>query len=90
MPTAVRQTITVQADGRLEVVSPELRAGTVTEVIVLLPAEAAPPEPTIADRLAALQRLQQRMNLSTEDVERWQQQARDERHAHRLPGDVDP
>jgi hypothetical protein len=88
--TAVRQTVTVKADGRLEVVAAELRAGTVTEVIVLLPADAVPPPSTVADRLAALHRLQQRMDLSSEDVERWQQQARDERHAHRLPGDADP
>ena len=55
MVTAVRQILQVQADGRLEILAPELRAGEVIEVIVL-----PPPQPTMATpaiRVAALAQL---------------------------------
>ena len=92
MNTLVHQSVTVTADGRLEVLSPELRAGTVTEVIVLLPTAAvpSPAEPTAAERLAALDRLQRRLNLSAADVENWQREVRVQRDGWVLPGDVEP
>ncbi len=92
MITAVRQTVTVKTDGHLEIDAPELRAGSVTEVIVLVPDgsdAAAKTGPTPAERLAALHRLQQSLNLSDADVAKWQQEVRLERQAWRLPGDVE-
>jgi hypothetical protein len=42
MVAAIRQQVTVQADGLIEVRSPELRAGARAEVIVLVEQPAAP------------------------------------------------
>jgi hypothetical protein len=47
MITAVRQRVTVQPGGVVEVRSPELRAGTEAEVIVLV-SESSPAQPTWA------------------------------------------
>ncbi len=89
--TAVRQTATVQPDGRLEIAVPDLPPGAVAEVIVLLtPAVKSPAEPTAADRLVALHQLQRGLNLSAQDVENWQRDVRSERQAWSLPGDVRP
>jgi hypothetical protein len=83
MMTAVRQTVTVQPGGRLEIFAPELATGTVTEVIVLVPSKS----PDIAERLAALHRLQDEMELTAQDVERWKEDVRLERLAWPRPAD---
>ena len=95
MMTALRQTATVTAQGRLDVAVPELTPGTLAEVIVLVAAPASPPaaspsDPAINSRLAALRQLQDSLNLSAEDVRKWQEDVRQERLAWRLPGDVEP
>ena len=85
MMTAVRQTATVSPDGRLDVPVPELPPGTVAEVIVLVPASlptsSSPTDPAIADRLAALDQLQQSLKLTPEAAEAWVREIRAERDA---------
>lgn len=85
MTTAIRQTATVQADGRLDVFAPELAAGTVTEVIVLVASE--PQSTTIAERLAALKQLQDSLKLTPDSAAAWMREVQLERQARRLPGD---
>jgi hypothetical protein len=79
MVAAVRQTVKVESDGRIEILDPEFRAGAVMEVIVLLPDQAAPAD--VANRLAALARLRESINLSAEDAEKWVRSVREERDA---------
>jgi hypothetical protein len=79
MVAAVRQLVKVLADGRLEIVSPELRAGTMTEVIVLFPSEPAMATP--ADRVAALELLRKSLALTTKSADEWVGEVRREREA---------
>ncbi len=83
--TAVRQTVTVSPDGRLDVPVPELTPGTVAEVIVLVAerggSTAVWPDPTIAESLAALDQLQQTSNLTPEKAAAWIREIRAERDA---------
>ncbi len=90
MMTAVRQTATVSPEGRLQLDVPELPPGTVAEVIVLLPASPPFPELTVAERLAALDRLRAMTTLTDEQVRQWLEDIRLERLAWRVPGDVGP
>jgi hypothetical protein len=85
MVGAVRQIVKVQSNGRLEIIAPELRAGTVTEVIVLLP-----PDPSVAmpaERVAALARLRESIGLTTEAADAWTTEVRAERDAWNPPAE---
>jgi hypothetical protein len=75
MVQALRQTVTIRNAGHLEITSPELRAGAVAEVIVLV--EPAPS----SDPLAALDELQRSVNLTPQKVEEWISEVRAERTA---------
>jgi hypothetical protein len=79
MVAAVRQIVKVQSDGRIEIIAPELRAGTITEVIVLLPPE--PSMATPAERVAALARLRDSIGLTATDADNWVGEIRAERNA---------
>jgi hypothetical protein len=79
MVTAVRQIVRVQSDGRMEIIAPELRAGIVTEVIVLLPSESTAATP--AERVAALARLRDSIGLTTKAADNWAGEIRAERDA---------
>jgi predicted nucleic acid-binding protein len=79
MVAAVRQIVTVQSDGRIEIIAPELRAGTVTEVIVLLPPESTMATP--AERVAALARLRESIGLTAQAADVWVKEVRAERDA---------
>jgi hypothetical protein len=83
MVTAVRQMVKVQSNGRIEILAPEFRAGTVMEVIVLLPGEAA--TSNAADRLAALSQLRESIGLSAQAAEKWMDEVRNEREAWNPP-----
>ena len=78
MVAAIRQTVTVQSDGTVEVRSPELRAGARAEVIVLI-------EGTECQRngapLAALDALQASLHLTAPAAADWAQRARVEHQA---------
>jgi hypothetical protein len=67
----------------MEIIAPELRAGTVTEVIVLLPSESTPATP--AERIAALARLRNSIGLTTKDADNWVGEIRAERDAWNPP-----
>ena len=86
MMTAVRQTLTVSPDGRLEVSVPELSPGTVAEVIVLVSTPVAEPM-TPQERVAAWDRLRAKSTLTAEQAEAWIREIKDERMAWRFPGD---
>ena len=78
MVSAIRQTVTVQSEGTVEVRSPELRAGARAEIIVLIEgAECRPP----GSPLEALDTLQASLQLTTPAATDWAQQARAERQA---------
>jgi hypothetical protein len=79
MVPAVRQIVKVQSDGRIEIIAPELRAGTVTEVIVLLPTE--PSVATPVERVAALARLRDSIGLTAQAADNWVGELRAERNA---------
>ena len=81
MVAAVRQIVKVQAEGRLEIISPELRLGAITEVIVLMPEEREPVAKSAADRVAALANLQRSFGLTTDAADDWIRQVRLERDA---------
>jgi hypothetical protein len=83
MMTAVRQTVTVSPEGRLDVAVPELSPGTVTEVIVLVEAASGPSaaDSAISARLAALDELQRSMALTPEAAAAWVREIRAERDA---------
>jgi putative heme iron utilization protein len=83
MVAAVRQIVKVQSNGRIEIIAPELRAGTVTEVIVLLPQE--PMLATPAERVAALARLRDSIGLTTKAADDWVAEVRAERNAWNPP-----
>jgi hypothetical protein len=79
MMTAVRQIVKVQTDGRIEILAPELRAGSEAEVIMLLPGETASQTP--AERVAVLRALRKDLALTPEAAEKWKKQVRLEREA---------
>lgn len=83
MATVVKQFVTVQEDGRIEVKSPNSDGGIEAESTVLLP-EAKSRSPEKA--LAALDRLQRSLALDSNvldsnAIETWTQQVRAERQA---------
>lgn len=78
MVAAIRQIVTVQSAGTVEVRSPELREGATAEVIVLI--EAAECRPA-GSPLAALDALQTSLQLTAPAAAGWVQCARAERQA---------
>ena len=78
MVAAIRQTLTVQSEGTVEVRSPELRAGARAEVIVLI--EGAECRPA-GSSLEALDTLQASLQLTAPAAADWAQRARVERQA---------
>jgi len=78
MVRAIRQTVTVQSGGTIEVRSPELRAGARAEVIVLI--DGAEPGPA-GSPLEALDALQTSLQLTAPAAADWAQRARAERQA---------
>ena len=78
MVAAIRQTVTIREDGRVEIRAPELRSGAVAEVIVLMPQE--PPAETPA-ALETLDRLQKSLRLDRNAAESWIRQVNEERRA---------
>jgi len=83
MVAAVRQIVKVQSNGRIEIIAPELRAGTVTEVIVLLPPETAVLTP--AERVASLAGLRESIGLTPKAADDWAEEVRAERGAWNPP-----
>lgn len=77
MVAAIRQTVTIGQDGRIEVRSPELKEGERAEVIVLLEEQPI----SIARKLAALDKLQKSLNLDEAKAAEWIRTAREEREA---------
>lgn len=76
MVAAIRQTVTIQSAGTVEVRSPELRAGDRAEVIVLIEgAECRPACPP----LEALGTLQASLQLTALTAADWIQRAHGER-----------
>jgi hypothetical protein len=63
----------------MEIIAPELRAGTLTEVIVLLPSEPTPA--TSAERMAVLAQLRDSLGLTTQAADKWVGEVRAERDA---------
>jgi hypothetical protein len=80
---ALRQVVDVEEDGKLEVRSPELRKGTVAEVIVLV--SSGPRSPAAA--LAALEELKRAGTLDQAAAEKWMGEIRAERDAWGRPPD---
>ncbi len=78
MISAIRQTITIQSAGSIEVRSPKLRAGATAEVIVLI--EEADGQPTLSS-IEALDALQASLQLTPAAAAEWMAQARAEREA---------
>ena len=76
MDGAIRTTVTVQRGGVIEITSPELKEGDRAEVIVLVPASAS-----VADKIAALEELRERLNLDEEKVRKWIEVVRTERES---------
>jgi hypothetical protein len=85
MVAAIRQRVTVQPGGVVEVRSAELRPGTSAEVIVLVESAPAIGEPQSGhDALRALDALQQSLALTPSQVTAWAKQTRQERRAGSL------
>ncbi len=78
MVAAIRQTVTIQSAGTVEVRSPELRAGERAEVIVLI--ERAECQSS-GSPLEALDALQASLRLTAQAAADWTQRARVERQA---------
>jgi hypothetical protein len=76
MVAAIRQTVTVGPGGHVEIRSPELEEGQRADVIVLVGDRSSS-----ASRLAALDQLQQSLNLTDTTAQQWIQQARRERES---------
>jgi hypothetical protein len=77
MVTTIKQTVTVQAGGRVALESPELQEGESAEVVVTVQRPAR----DVQERLDALHRLQEAMRLTPEAAEKWQADVRAERQA---------
>jgi len=67
MVTAIRQSVTIQPGGLVELRSPELKEGERAEVIVLLEGRRL----STADKPAALDRLQSSLNLLDQQIDQW-------------------
>ena len=78
MVSAIRQIVTVQNEGSVEVRSPKLHAGARAEIIVLIEAAGAVPA---ASPLEALDHLQASLQLTPPAANDWAAQARTEREA---------
>jgi len=78
MVAAIRQTVTIQSAGTVEVHSPELRAGDRAEVIVLI--EGAECR-QVGSSLEALDALQASLQLTMPTAADWARAAEVERHA---------
>ncbi len=78
MVAAIRQTVTIQSGGTVEVRSPALRAGAKAEVIVLI--EGAENRPANSP-LEALNALQASLQLTAPAAAEWTQRTRAERQA---------
>ena len=78
MVAAIRQLVTVQPGGRVEIRSSELTPGTQAEVIVLVETDRSD---TSGGKLRALDALQQRLQLNSARAAEWVTQARAERAA---------
>ena len=82
MMTAVRQRVTVQPGGRVEVQSAQLPAGAEAEVIILVDGSA---QATARSQLEALKKLQDSLNLSPQTAQDWIAEARAQRRAWASP-----
>ena len=74
MNATIRQTVTVQEEGRIEIYSPDLHPGSTAEVTVVV-AESQTP----AQRLALLDQFQKSLGLTQQKAEAWAKQVREER-----------
>jgi hypothetical protein len=72
--------MTVENDGRLEIIAPELHAGATAEVIVLVTAGISQTSP--ADRVAALQTLRKAADVTPESAEEWITQIKEREAGH--------
>lgn len=79
MVAAIRQTVTVQPDGRIEIRSPELRPGAQADVIVLV--DDGRGLAGSLSQLDALKQLQAQQKLTPESARLWVEQSRAERQA---------
>jgi hypothetical protein len=81
MVAAIRQTVTVGPDGRIEIRSSQLQPGTKAEVIIL------PESSQVSQPLILLTELQNSLKLDDAAAQAWARQARDERNSSvRPPG----
>ncbi len=78
MVAAIRQTVTIESAGRVEVRSPALRVGARAEVIVLIEGDESPPA---RSALEALDALQASFQLTEPAAVDWMQRASAERQA---------
>ena len=74
MNATIRQTVTVQEEGRIEICSPDLHPGSTAEVTVVV---AEPQTPS--QRLALLDQFQKSLGLTQQKAEAWAKQVREER-----------
>jgi hypothetical protein len=73
MTTTIRQLVKVADDGRIEIRSPQLRAGATAEVVVTVESAAT------SSQLDTLDRLQQSLGLDAEKAQAWTDAVRSER-----------
>ena len=83
MVAAIRQTVTVQSAGKVEVCSPDLHAGARAEVIVLIETDAEHRQNGSA--VAALDALQAGLQLTAGQAADWTERARAERQVFGQP-----
>ena len=77
MVATIKQVVTVQPGGRIEINDPQLPEGAQAEVTVVVQAEPKTP----AERLAAFDALQKSLNLTAEQAAAWMAEVRAEREA---------
>lgn len=73
MVAAIRQTVKVEHDGRIEIRSPQLQTGATAEVIVLLESRQS------RSPLVLLDDLQRSMGLDHATAQAWAHRSREER-----------
>lgn len=78
MVAAIKQTVVVGPEGRIEFRAPDVPAGTTAEVILLVPVAAAP-RPPAPSQTEALDALQASLKLDPQAAEAWTQQVRADR-----------